>query len=81
MAKSNVPRALVQLMDGASDQTMEQIVVALNRMANEPSVRGSLIQQGVLTDDSTLVLSQVSQHRHGFGRQGLVLLLMTDLVA
>lgn len=49
MAKTNVPRALVQLMDGASDKTLEQIVVALNRMAVEPGARGSMIQQGALT--------------------------------
>ena len=49
MAQSNVPRALVRLMDGASDHTMVQIVTALNRMATEPSVRGSMIQQGALT--------------------------------
>jgi len=49
MAKSNVPRALVQLTEGASDQTLEQVILALSRMANEPSVRGSMIQQGVLS--------------------------------
>lgn len=49
LAKSNVGRALCQLMQGASDHTLEQIIVGLNRMANEPSVRGSLIQQGALT--------------------------------
>ena len=49
MAKANVGRALCSLMDGASDHTLEQIILALNRMAGEPSVRGSLIQQGALT--------------------------------
>jgi hypothetical protein len=49
MAKANVPRALVLLMEGASEHTLEQIVVALNRMAVEPSVRGPMIQQGALT--------------------------------
>jgi hypothetical protein len=49
MAHANVPRALVQLTEGASDKTLEQLVSALNRMANEPSVRGTMIQQGVLS--------------------------------
>lgn len=49
MVNSNVPRALIQLMDGASDQTLEQIVTALNRLAAAQSVRGTMIQQGVLT--------------------------------
>lgn len=49
MGKANVPRALVQLTEGASDQTLEQAILALNRMANEPSVRGTMIQQGVLS--------------------------------
>lgn len=49
MAKANVPRALCLLADGASDVTLEQVIIGLNRMANEPSVRGSMIQQGVLS--------------------------------
>jgi hypothetical protein len=49
MAKANVPRALVQLTEDASDQTLEQVVQALNRMADETSVRGTMIQQGVLS--------------------------------
>jgi len=49
MAAANVPRALCQLADGASDQTLEQVVLGLNRLANEPSVRGTMIQQGVLS--------------------------------
>lgn len=49
MAQANVPRALCLLADGASDQTLEQVIIGLNRMANEPSVRGTLIQQGVLS--------------------------------
>lgn len=49
MAATNVPRALCQLTDGASDQTLEQVIIGLNRLANEPSVRGTLIQQGVLS--------------------------------
>merc|ERR1712127_788568 len=32
-----------------SDQSLEQIVLALNRMANAQSVRGTMIQQGVLS--------------------------------
>lgn len=49
MAAANVPRALVQLTEGASDKTLEQVVLGLNRLADEPAVRGSMIQQGVLT--------------------------------
>ncbi|CAB9508571.1 unc-45 homolog B [Seminavis robusta] len=49
MANANVPRALVQLMGGASEHTLEQIILALTRMASEPSVRGNMIQQGALT--------------------------------
>jgi hypothetical protein len=37
------------LMEGASEHTLEQIIMGLNGMAGEPSVRGSMIQQGVLT--------------------------------
>jgi len=49
MASANVPRAMVSLMEGASDHTLEQLVLAMNRMAGEPSVRGVMIQQGVLS--------------------------------
>jgi tetratricopeptide (TPR) repeat protein len=49
MATANVPRALVALTDGASEHTLEQCVLAMNRMADEPSVRGVMIQQGVLS--------------------------------
>lgn len=49
MAQANVPRALVQMMSGASEHTLEQIILAFSRFANEPSVRGQMIQQGVLT--------------------------------
>lgn len=49
MANKNACRALVNLMDGASDHTMEQIILAFSRFASEPSVRGNMIQQGVLT--------------------------------
>ena len=49
MTNAGVPRALIQLTDGSSDQSLEQIVLALNRMANTQSVRGTMIQQGVLS--------------------------------
>ena len=51
MASANVPRALVALTesDGTSEHTLEQIVIAMNRMADEVSVRGIMIQQGVLS--------------------------------
>lgn len=49
MAKAGVPRALVALSDGASEQTLGQVVLTMTRMANEKSVRGVMIQQGVLS--------------------------------
>merc|ERR1712157_5775 len=49
MTNAGVPRALIQLTDGSSDQSLEQIILALNRMANVQSVRGTMIQQGVLS--------------------------------
>jgi protein unc-45 len=49
MANANVVRALVHLMDGASEKTLDQVATALNRIATEPSVRGNMIQQGALT--------------------------------
>ena len=49
MTNAGVPRALIQLTAGSSDQSLEQIVLALNRMANVQSVRGTMIQQGVLS--------------------------------
>ena len=49
MAHANVPRALVALTENASEHTLEQLTMALNRMADEASVRGILIQQGVLS--------------------------------
>jgi len=49
LANLNVPQAMVKLMKGATDATTEALVTGLNRMANEASVRGLLIQQGVLS--------------------------------
>lgn len=49
MASANVPRAMVKLMEGATDATVEQIIAGLNRMASEPSVRGLIVQQGALS--------------------------------
>jgi hypothetical protein len=49
MAKQNIPLALVHMLDDASEHTLEQIVIAMMRMANEPSVRGTMIQQGCLS--------------------------------
>jgi hypothetical protein len=39
-------RALVRLADGASEITKEQISLALRQCAVEPSIRGSIVQQG-----------------------------------
>jgi protein unc-45 len=49
MANADVPRAMVKLMNGASDSTVKQIIVGLNRMASEASVRGLIVQQGALS--------------------------------
>ena len=49
MAAANVPRALVTLTENASEHTLEQIVLAMSRMAGEGSARGIMIQQGVLS--------------------------------
>jgi len=49
MTNAGVPRALIQLTEGSSDQSLEQIVLALNRLADVQSVRGTMIQQGVLS--------------------------------
>lgn len=49
MASANVPRAMVKLMEGATNATVEQIITGLNRMATEPSVRGLMVQQGALS--------------------------------
>ena len=58
MTNAGVPRALIQLTEGSSDQSLEQIVLALNRMANVQSVRGTMIQQGVL---SALIKSEKNE--------------------
>lgn len=49
MAQHNVPQALVNLIAGASEGTLEQVVKSFSRIACEESVRGSMIQQGCLT--------------------------------
>jgi tetratricopeptide (TPR) repeat protein len=49
MATANVPRAIIAITEGASEHTLEQLVLALARMACEPAARGNMIQQGVLT--------------------------------
>lgn len=49
LAHATVPRAIVKLMEGASETTVEQLAIGMNRMATDASVRGLLIQQGVLS--------------------------------
>jgi hypothetical protein len=49
LATANVPQAMVNLMVGASDTTIEKLAIGLNRIAIDSSVRGLLIQQGVLS--------------------------------
>ena len=51
MAASDVPRALVRLMDmsGCSEATREQAIISMSRMANDKSSRGVMIQQGCLS--------------------------------
>jgi len=46
LVQSDGIRALVRLAEGASDNTKELISMALRQIATEPSVRGSIIQQG-----------------------------------
>jgi hypothetical protein len=48
MGSPTVPQALVALTEGASEHNLEQLTLAMNCMADEPSVRGLMIQQGVL---------------------------------
>lgn len=49
LANANVPRAMVKLLEGASESTMETLAIGMNRMAVDAAVRGLLIQQGVLS--------------------------------
>jgi len=49
MASKNVPRALVNLMEGATDTTLEQIVTCMTRISGENTVRGMMVQQGCLS--------------------------------
>lgn len=49
MAAAGVPRAMVSLMEGASEKTLGQLLLGMCRMADDQSVRGMLIQQGILT--------------------------------
>lgn len=49
LANANVPRAMVKLLEGASESTMERLAIGMNRMAVDAAVRGLLIQQGVLS--------------------------------
>jgi hypothetical protein len=49
LAAANVPRAMVKLTEEASDTTLEKLAIGMNRMAVVTSVRGLLIQQGVLS--------------------------------
>jgi len=50
LAKANVPQALVSLMNSdPTEQTKNILLTAMLRMATEPSVRGIMIQQGVLS--------------------------------
>jgi hypothetical protein len=49
MARYDVPQALVNLIAGATEGTLDQVVKSFSRIACEESVRGSMIQQGCLT--------------------------------
>jgi len=79
MASANVPRALVVLVEGASEHTLEQVALGFSRMADEQSVRGIMIQQGVLTccikidknespTDSDTMKKVVTLARHCIGK-------------
>ena len=49
MANANVPRAMVKLTEGSSEATKEMLVIGMNRMAVDQTVRGFMIQQGCLS--------------------------------
>ena len=49
MANANVPRAMVKLTEGSSEATKEMLVLGMNRMAVDQTVRGLMIQQGCLS--------------------------------
>eukprot|EP00557_Chaetoceros_sp_GSL56_P002905 CAMPEP_0176503760 /NCGR_PEP_ID=MMETSP0200_2-20121128/15547_1 /TAXON_ID=947934 /ORGANISM="Chaetoceros sp., Strain GSL56" /LENGTH=1176 /DNA_ID=CAMNT_0017903097 /DNA_START=57 /DNA_END=3587 /DNA_ORIENTATION=- len=49
MAQYKVPQALVSLIPGATEGTLEQVAKSFSRIACEESVRGSMIQQGCLS--------------------------------
>lgn len=49
LAVANVPQAMVKLMEGAKETTLEKLAVGINRMANDIPSRGLLIQQGALS--------------------------------
>jgi len=49
MVASNVSRALVNLMEGATDTTLDQVVTCMTRLAGENTVRGMMVQQGCLS--------------------------------
>ena len=40
---------MVKLNDGASDTTLEQHIIAMSRIAIEPTARGAMVQQGCLS--------------------------------
>ena len=51
MTHKGVCTAIVNLMkNDVSDRTKEQLVVCMMRMANEPSIRGQMIQHGCLSE-------------------------------
>ena len=49
LAQKNVPRAMIHLLEQATDTTRDIVTTTLVRMAEEESVRGIMVQQGVLT--------------------------------
>jgi len=49
LVNKNVPRAMIVLLDNATETTQEQLALGMTRMAEEESARGAMIQQGVLS--------------------------------
>lgn len=81
LANANVPRAMVKLMEGASESTSEKLAIGMNRMAVDAAVRGLLIQQGVLSAcikvEDTVNSSEVKKNALRQARQCVAKLLVT----
>lgn len=81
LAVANVPQAMVRLMEGANESTLEKLAVGINRMASEIPSRGLLIQQGALSAciklEDTENSSEVKKRSVREARQCIARLLVT----